>query len=277
MTVALSVRIVVLTLLGLLAFAASASADHERFIVGTMRNVDRSAEIITSTSGACVPSHDRETLECYFTTFGLWKSTKETQLRKNFAEIVQQLDKDPMKQVRDMKKSFCDDKEMTQPDPLRLKYDVSAKKFLSSVTAFCDRPSRESALNLFRTMNEIEGRKCNCVVSDWRATLVRQAADRWIENSGPSGLCGVIKVFTLVPHDPKKMKEPTGPVLWTLHEKTVTTHSADDKVCGKGLFKIEEGATTVSWDAPSKSIDCGDIEFTSALEGMSDPRGPKGK
>ena len=116
-----------------------------------------------------------------------------------------------------------------------------------------------------------DAKKCKCVVSDWRSTLLRQA-DRWIENAGPSGLCGVIKVFTLVPHDLKKMKEPAGPVLWTLHEKTVTTHGADDKLCAKSLFKVEEGAMTVSWNAPSKSIDCGDIEFTSGLEGMSDPR-----
>ena len=92
--------------------------------------------------------------------------------------------------------------------------------------------------------------------------------DRWVENTGPSGLCGVIKVLTLVPHDLAKMKEPTGPVLWTLQEKTVTTHSADTK----SLFKIEEGAMTVSWDAPQKSVDCDEFVFNSALEGMSEPR-----
>jgi hypothetical protein len=71
------------------------------------------------------------------------------------------------------------------------------------------------------------------------------------------------------------MKKPTGPLLWTLHEKTVTTHAADDKLCAKSLFKIEEGATTVAWDAPSKSLDCAEIDFVSALDGMSDPRRPK--
>ena len=68
------------------------------------------------------------------------------------------------------------------------------------------------------------------------------------------------------------MKEPTGPVLWTLQEKTVTTHSADNELCAKCLFKIEEGAMTVSWDAPQKSVDCDEFVFNSALEGMSEPR-----
>jgi len=139
------------------------------------------------------------------------------------------------------------------------------------VSSFRDHPSRDSILSLYRTMIEIEGKKCKCVVSDWRSTLVRQA-DRWIENAGLSGLYGVIKVFTLIPHDLKKMKAPTGPLLWTLYEKTVTTHAADDPLCAKSMFKIEEGTTTVSWDAPEKSMDCGEIDFTSALEGMSDPR-----
>src|SRR5215467_4666558 len=163
-----------------------------------------------------------------------------------------------------------------EPDPMLLKYNVGYKMMITSVKTFCDRPTRDSALNLLRTMNEVEAQKCHCVVSDWRSTLIRQM-DRWVENTGPSGLCGVIKVFTLVPHDLKEMKKATGPLLWTLHEKTVTTHAADDKLCAKSLFKIEEGATTVSWNAPSRSIDCGEIAFTSGLEGMSDPRGPKGK
>jgi hypothetical protein len=260
----------------LLAVATSAPADHERFIVGTMRNVDPSATIITSTSGACVPSHDRETLGCYFTSFGLWKVKTEEQAKKDLEQTTQEFNKDSAKQIREMSKSFCQDKKMTQPDALLLKYNVGYKTLITAMKAFCERPTRDSALSLFRAISEIDAKKCHCVVTDWRSTLTRQAG-RWVENTGPSGLCGVIKVFTLVPHDLKKMKEPTGPVLWTLHEKTVTTHGADNKLCAQGTFKIEEGATTVSWDAPAKSIDCGEIEFTSALEGMSDPRGPKGK
>ena len=87
----------------------------------------------------------------------------------------------------------------------------------------------------------------------------------------PSGLCGVIKIFTLVPQDFKKMKDPTGPILWTLHEKTVTTHGADDKLCGKGMLKMQDESLTASWDGPTKSLECREIEFSSALEGMSDP------
>ena len=252
--------------------ASRTHADHERFIVGEMRNVDPSAEIITSISGACVPSHDREKLDCYFTSFGLWKSQTEEQLKKEFEGLVQELNKDPAKQLQEMKKAFCSDKKITQPDPLRLKYNVWAKAYFTSIKAFCERPSRDAALAFFRTMMEADAKKCRCVVSDWRSTLMRQV-DRWVENSGPSGLCGIIKVFTLVPYELKKMKDATGPILWTLHEKTVTTHSADDKLCGgKSLLKIEDGTMSFSWNAASKSIDCGEIEFSSALEGQSDPR-----
>lgn len=267
-------KIITLALMILASTASSSFADHERFIVGEMRNIDPSEKIITSTSGACVPSHDRERLECYFTTFGLWKVKTDEEVKKDTEQAVQEMNKDSAKIVKEWTKSFCGSKKMAE-DPILLKYNVGYKMMVASTKAFCERPTRDSALNLVRAMSDIEARKCHCVVSDWRSTFLRQT-DRWVENTGPSGLCGVIKVFTLVPHDLKKMKEPMGPGLWTLHEKTVTTHAADDKVCAKSLFKIEEGATTVSWNAPSKSIDCGEIAFTSGLEGMSDPRGPKG-
>jgi hypothetical protein len=264
-------KVITIALAVLALTASRAFADHERFNVATMRNVDPSGDRITSTSGACIPSHDRARLECYFTSFAVWKTRNEEDLKKNLDEVLQELNKESSKSIQEMKNSICDDKNMTQPDPLRVKYNAEYKTSLAAMKAFCDHPTRESAASFFRTMNDIEAKKCNCVVSDWRSTFVRQI-DRWIENTGPAGPCGVIKVFTLVPHDLKKMKDPTGPVLWTLHERTVTTHAADNKSCAEGLFKVEEGAWTVSWNAPIKSTGCGEIEFMSALEGMSDPR-----
>lgn len=123
-------------------------------------------------------------------------------------------------------------------------------------------------MNVFRTTTEADSKKCHCTVSDWRSTFTRQT-DRWVANSGPGGICGVINVFTLRPHDLKKMKEPIGPILWRLDQQDIVTR-ADDAACK--FFNVTSGATTVSWDAPSKSIDCGEIEFSSALEGMSEPR-----
>jgi hypothetical protein len=249
--------------LWLLALAASSAyADHERFIVGEMRNADPSAPVTTSTSGACIPSHNRERLECYFTSFGLWKTQTEEEAQKQYEDAVKELAKDPTKQMQQLKDSFCSEKKMLAPDPIRLKYSPSARTFFTSIKAFCDRPTRDLALAIFKTLIDIDAKKCRIAVTDWRSTLLRQT-DRWVENNGPSGLCGIIKVFTLVPHDLKKMSDPTGPVLWTLHEKTVTTHSVDDKPCAKSPFKIEEGAITLTWDAPSKDTDCG--EFQSAV------------
>ncbi len=271
--------IIAATLCCLLAVVTSASAHHERFIVGEMRDVNPSPKIITSISGTCVPSHDRERLDCYFTAFLLSKRKTEDQVKKDYEEAVNEMNKDPQKVLKELRKSTCEQK--FQPDPVRLKYNVAYEKAVASTKAFCEHPTRESALNLFRTMNENDAGTCNCVVNDWRATFVRQT-DRWVANIGPSGLCGVISVFTLVPHDVRKMRQPTGPTLWTLTEKTVTTHRSNDPLCANPeknplLPTITEGASTFSWNAPPTSIDCREFEFTSALEGMSDPRGLKGK
>ena len=267
-------------LIGLWVFAVTtpSSADHERFLVGAMQDTDPTTNGVTSTSGKCVPSHDRDRLECYFTTFALWKRKTEEQAKKDIEEGVRELDKDLGKGIAQVKKDLCDPK--TKFDPVLLKYNTSYRAVQASSKAFCDRPTRDSLLAVFRTMIEGDVMKCNCVVSDFRATFIRQS-DRWIANVGPEGLCGVINVFTLVPNDLKKMKQPIGPVLWTLTQKTVTTHRTDDPLCANPqknplIPTIKEGSTTVSWNAPSKSIECREFEFTSALEGMSDPRGPKG-
>lgn len=129
-------RTVIIGLVFMALTAAEVHADHERFVVGGMQNVDPSTDILTSTSGACVPSHDRERLECYFTSFGLWKVTKEENLKKDFEAIEQEINKDPAKQMRELKKSFCDDKKVMEPDPIRLKYNVWAKSFHGAVKAF---------------------------------------------------------------------------------------------------------------------------------------------
>jgi|RhiMetdeSRZDD1v2_1073273.scaffolds.fasta_scaffold439541_2 hypothetical protein len=254
-----------------IAAAYPAFADHERFIVGAMQNVDPSGEIITSTSGSCVPSHDREKLECYFTSFGLWKTRKDEDRKKDFDGLLKEIEADPAKYTAEMKKSFCGDKKVMQSDPKYLKYNVWANRDFTAIKAFCERPTRDALLAVFRAMDEHDAVKCRCVVTDWRSTLVRQG-DRWVENSGPNGLCGVIKVFTLVPYEIKKMKDPTGPILWTLHEKTVTTHGSDNKLCAQSLFKVTDDSLTVSWNAPTKTIECQELDFSSGLDGMSNPR-----
>src|SRR5438552_4040584 len=94
----------------LIALTASASfADHERFLVGEMRLVDPSSSGgILSISGACTPSHDRDTLECYFTVFGLAKSHSEMDLKQKYNDLVRQLNTDNENSVRGLKKSYCD-------------------------------------------------------------------------------------------------------------------------------------------------------------------------
>jgi hypothetical protein len=88
-------KVITITLILLALTASSSYADHERFIVGVMRNVDPSEKIITSTSGACVPGHDRERLECYFTSFGLSKAKTEEEANKDFEQVAKELNKDP--------------------------------------------------------------------------------------------------------------------------------------------------------------------------------------
>src|SRR5262249_51820952 len=148
--------------------------------------------------------------------------------------------------------------------------------------AFCANPSQDSLLALINTMNEIEGKKCRCIVAEWRSTFSRHG-DRWIENTGPTGRCGVVTVSTLIPDDVRKMGKPPRPVLWTLQQKMVTTQGTDDPLCTskpewlRFYPPVKDETITLKWNAPRKSLDCSEFEFTSTLKGMIDPRGPKGK
>jgi hypothetical protein len=270
---------IVIVMLCLLAVATSASADHERFIVGEMRDVDPSAKNITSVSGTCVPSHDRARLDCYFTTFSLARKSDET-LRKAYEEFQQELKTDPVKRIQDMKKTLCSGNiDMSKPPkPLLHSAERTNALFLSE-KAFCSNPNQDSLLTLFRTMNEIEGKTCHCTVAESRQTFLRRG-DLWVETEGPSGLCDVITISTLIPNDPKAMYTRSGPTSWTLTQKMVATHPPDKRLCTppdkKNPFNVYtaplEGTLTLKWDAPRKSLDCSEFEFTSILGGMSDPR-----
>jgi hypothetical protein len=261
-------KIVVMAIAFILLSTARGYADHERFTVGEMRNVDPSADIITSVSGKCAPSHDRERLDCYFTSFGLWKARNEEKAKRELDETIDALNKDSAKAVKGLKR-LCADKKMTDPDPVRLKYNESLRALNVATKTFCARPSQDSAINLVRALSESDAKRCQCIVSDWRSTFVRQI-DRWVaQTAEPGGICGVINIYTLTPHDLKKMKEPVGPVLWRLEQQDVVTR-ADDPLCEQ--LNVKSGSMTLSWDAPTKSIDCRELDFSSALEGMSEPR-----
>ena len=253
-------------------------AGHEQWIVGEMRDVDPAAKSITSVSGTCVPSHDREKLDCYFTSFSLARTSSDETLRKGDEEIQQELRKDPSKVVQEMRKAVCTGDMSKAPKPL-LQSTAQTNAVFLSMKAFCANPSQESFLALFRTMNDVEAKRCRCMVGESRHTLLRRG-DRWIENAGPSGLCDVITVSTLIPNDPKKVHTPSGPTLWTFTQKMVATHRAENLLCtppdAKNPFNAWtapiEGTLTLKWDAPRKSLDCREFEFTSTLQGMSQPR-----
>ena len=275
-------RVVAIVLTTVALMPSSSYADHEQVIVGEMRDVDPAARSIMSVSGTCVPSHDREKLDCYFTTFSLARTSSDETLRKGYEEIQQELKRDPAKRIQDMRKAACTGDMSKPPEPL-LQSAARTNALYLSTKAFCTNPSQESLLALFRAMNEVEVKKCRCIAGESRHSFLRRG-DRWIENTGPSGLCDVITVSTLAPHDLKKMDTQSGrtrwPTLWTFTQRMVATHRPDNALCtpadAKNPFNAWtapiEGTLTLKWDAPRKSVDCSEFEFTSVLEGMSHPR-----
>jgi hypothetical protein len=258
--VALPVGVALLLLLSV----SVACADHEVWIVEAMQNVDPSQAGIMSVSASCRPAHNREQLECYFASFSLMQQRSDEELRKQLDEFMREVNREPAKQVEQMKRGFCLDE---KPDPIRLKYNVSFRALLAVIKKFCDRPSKESAMELAKALAELDAKKCRCTVADWRATFTRQV-DRWVSNSGPDGLCGVVRVSTLIPKYPWKISEAGGPVLWRLDERSVVTRP-DDKVCK--TLKVADRSISLSFDGPSKSLECDEIQFNSVLEGMSNP------
>jgi hypothetical protein len=270
-----SLNVVSLALLAAahLAYPAITYADHERFIMGHMRDADRASAGLTTVTGTCIPTHGRERLDCYFTSFELWRASTDQQLKEKEQEVEREFQKDPAKVLQGAKEAFC--KEPIAPDS-RTDPTPRAMTLFGLLKSFCQAPTREGALAIFRSLEAADGKKCRCVVSDWRSTFVRQR-DSWVENRGPDGLCGVITISTLVPQDVKRITEPLGPLLWTLHQRTVTTHRSDDPLCANPknlpLFpNLRDSSVTLRWDAPTKIVECDSYEFTSATDGMINPR-----
>jgi len=119
-------------------------------------------------------------------------------------------------------------------------------------------------------MMESAAKTCHIRVIDWKSTFLRKG-DRWVATEGPSKLCGAVRIFTLIPHDVNKMKESLGPGLWTFQGKVVVTDEAADPVCADPktmplIANLVDGAMSVSWNAPRKTVECSEFEFFSALE-----------
>lgn len=249
--------------LALVILTPSAYAEHEQFVVGEMREVDPATDLIVSTSGMCVPSHDREKLACYFSTFNLFKEKTAEQIakrRKQHEEVMEAVNKEPVKETQEWKKVLCSEPTF----PSRVKANAAAQAELIATQAFCDKPTTDSLRRIFRAQIERDARTCRCTVTDWRASFERHG-DRWVSKEGPSLLCGVIKVFTLIPRDINGIKEFSGPVLWTLQETSVMTRD-DGGICDQ--FKKDAGKTfTSSWNAPLNSLDCSEYDFNAILEG----------
>ena len=153
-------RLIAIALTAVALMPSSSYAAHERFRVFEMRDVDPSAKGIMSVLGTCVPSHDRERLDCYFTLFSIARTKSDETLKKEYEELQQELKKDPVKPIQDMKKALCSgDIDMSKPPkPMLQSVERTNAEFLS-MKAFCANPNQESLLAFYRTMNESKPRR----------------------------------------------------------------------------------------------------------------------
>jgi hypothetical protein len=110
--------LIAVTLAAVTLMPAYSYAKHEQWIIGEMRDADPAAKSITSVSGTCVPSHDREKLDCYFTTFSLARTRSDETLEKGYQEIQQELRMNPTTQIQDMRKGACTGDMSKPPAPL---------------------------------------------------------------------------------------------------------------------------------------------------------------
>jgi hypothetical protein len=270
---------ILIAALGLLALATStASAGREQFYVIPMQDTDPSADMFSSVSGTCVPSHDRERLDCYFVRLSIYKRKTPEAIQKELSEFDAELNKgSPEKAVQDLRKRLCDGTRLKgQRDPAQLKYSALARALVASSEAFCERPSRDTLVSWMHTLVESEATECACLVADWRSTLIRQER-QWVETSPPAPFCGYVTVFALEPEDIKQMKEPLEPGRWILHEKTVKMPGRSESDSCRKLFQQKEGTRTYSSKSAGVSVNCSEYKFTGTLEGTANPRGPKGK
>ena len=212
-------------------------------------------------SGKCIPSHDRQRLDCYFTQVLLAYQEDAASAAKNEAEMLRDLDKaSTMQEVQ----KICKDK--VEEDATLAKYNVNYKTLITAWRALCKgKPSKEGALAFFRTIKELDAKKCRVVINAWLETFTRNI-DRWTSRRGPTGVCGVVQANTLRPHDLTKMKEPVGPILWTYETHRIYTRpdDKDDALFCSKKFSVQNDH--YAWNAKGRSLLCEDFEVMNGID-----------
>jgi hypothetical protein len=269
------------SLAGVLAFTLLASiplhgyADHERLVVGTMRDTDPIPGLITWIEGTCAPSHDRQRLDCYFTTVSVLQMKRtEDEVKRDYEQAIKELNADPEKmigQFRDLCGKISSD---------YLKHFPGRERSLAAMRTFCERSTRESLLNLLRVVIDDQAKTCRCDVGDWRAVFERREDTRWIARLGPSPPCSAMRFLTFIPVKP--ITEWRGVILGRLTDKRVITNvacaeAAKEETRSDPSFRgtldvvrrlplspiLSDGEITFSWDAPNPTLSCHFFEFRS--------------
>jgi hypothetical protein len=252
-----------------------AFADHERLAVTEMRDADPVPGLITWIQGTCAPSHDRQRLDCYFTTVSVLQMKRsEDEVRKEYMQAARELDQDPAKTIATLR-DLC---RGVPPDALKRR---PGREMILALRTFCERPTREAALSVMRAVIDDQAKTCRCDIGDWRAVFERREDRRWVARLGPSPPCSGMRFLTFLPTRP--ITRWTGDVvLGTLIDKRVITNVA----CAEGAKEslrsdpsfrgtldlvgrlplspiLSDGEITFSWDAPDPSLHCRFFEFRS--------------
>jgi hypothetical protein len=118
-------------------------------------------------------------------------------------------------------------------------------ELLARQKRFCEQPTWATLHEFLRVLNDWDSKTCRIWTNAYTETFEWQPSGKWVSNRGPSGICGVIVVSTLEPHDKTKF-----PVRWTYETRKIVTNK--DALKGD-VCKFEETPVRYSWRGPGQA------------------------
>jgi hypothetical protein len=212
-------------------------------------------------SGKCTGDTSSDEIECKFWKMRVHLGLNPDELPAELEKLAKELDeiKKKYKSADDYAKSFCEDIDIKNKD---LEKDIQKSKKEKKLTAFetsvvkemvdfCKNSSYEKLWALMNKFIITQTKTCQVSfdIEPWIVKLEKIETNKWVGDTGPSGLCNNIYFCTLE-------HEPDYDNLWTYTQTRTYAR--------KGCEDLKVGETII-WDWRSKTFEmnCQFIEYVS--------------
>jgi len=183
----------------------------------------------TALSMECEGQPPFDVIECAFTQTMI-TVPRESDIQKKLTEARSASAADVAKLRKGMCPEISKADVSNNPSNATVAQKASANEATSAMKVACQCVDDRCFINEMMKFFELDAYTCHVYADTFRKTMRKAGKNRWVESSGPNGLCSVVQVATLE-LDPKVQKESAVPIEWVYSWVTSSADASASVFC----------------------------------------------